>query len=58
MLENQGLIDAVLIIGPVGEMINSTQYGLYDQGHFVRCSREINLEGKADVVLTVQFLVW
>lgn len=60
MLENQGLIDAVLnsMIGLFGEMINSTQYGLYDQGYFVRCGREINFEGKADVILAVQFLVW
>jgi hypothetical protein len=59
VLKDQGLVDVVLnlMIRSIGDMINSTEYGLYNQGHFVCGSREIDLKGKANIVHAVQFLV-
>lgn len=59
VLKDQGLVDVVLspMIRLIGNMADSTEYSLYDQGHFVCGGREVNLEGKADVVQAVQFLV-
>jgi len=59
VVEDQGLVDAALnpMRWLVGNMVDSPEYSLYDQGYFVCGSREIDLEGKANIIHPVKFLV-